>query len=503
MYSHLDLGLGKQATSGQNFNYRFVSEVIGFLCLIQVVSLCITILVSLYYKDDGLIPLCITTAIMGVVGLVLTLLGRRSERFNTGRREGMVTVSLSWFVISLIGMLPYYIGGFVPTIADAFFETISGFTTTGASVFSDIESLPKSILLWRAITQGEGGIGIIVFMVAIIPMAGENAGLVFNSEASGVLHDRFVPRIGVMAKWLTLIYIVANVLCTLLLWAGPMDLFDAVCHSLTCISTGGFGTKNNSLAYWDSSYINLVLGFFMLIGATSFTLLYLAFIKGDFKSLFRNSEFKWFIALILILSIAGTYWLWGPMHYEWGFWEALEKATIQIISLISSTGYAVADYSLWGNFFIFLVAVSMFIAGCSGSTSGGLKVARFELMVRSLSVELLKRTHPNAVISLRVGGKAVNQDIVLQVMSFTFAYFGLMVIGTAAITFEGYSFTDASIIAISCLSNSGGGVGEFSPMIGVSSLSGFNKVFLSIFMITGRLEIFTLLTILHRSFWKK
>lgn len=486
----------------RSLNYRFVSAVIGVLCLLQVLFLTMSLAVSLYYKDGGLIPILITMGMMLLCGSVLFIVGHKSDEYHTGRRESMMTVTLSWVVVSLIGLLPYYIGGYVPTFADAFFETISGFTTTGATVLSDVESLPASILLWRAITQWEGGIGIIVFMVALIPMTGENASLVFNSETPGVTHERFTPRIGVMAKWLIGLYIVGTALATLLLWAGPMGLFDALCHAFTCISTGGFSTRNASLAWWNSGYTETVASVFMLIGATSFTLLYFAIARKDPKRLFKDSEYKWFLSLILIFAIASTIVLYANGIYGSDFLVTLRKATVQIISLITTTGYALDDYNTWGSFFAIIATLAMFIAGCSGSTSGGLKVARLEVMVKSLGVELRKRTHPNAVIPVRVSGRAIDSDIVQQVMTFAFAYSGLIIIGALALSIEGYGFLESIVASTSCVSNSGGSLGEIGPTVGFGQVSDANKILLSLLMVMGRLEIFTFLTILHPSFWR-
>lgn len=486
----------------KSLNYRFVSAVIGVLCMLQVVFLGLALAVSLYYKDAGMSPILITMGIMLVFGVSLFLIGRHSDDYQTGRRESMMTVTLSWFVVSLIGMLPYYLGGFVPSLSDAFFETISGFTTTGASVISDVEALPRSILLWRSTTQWEGGIGIIVFMVALVPMIGENASMVFNSEIPGVTHERFTPRIGVMAKWLIGIYVAWTALAVLLFWAGPMGLFDAVCHALTSISTGGFSTRNTSLSWWESGYTEVIAGVFMMAGAISFTTIYFTISRKDIKRLLRDSELKWFISLVAIFSLTGAVALYVDRVYGPNFLVTLRKSTVQVISFITSTGYAVGDYNNWGSFFAIIAVLAMYVSGCSGSTAGGLKVARLMVLIKSLGVELKKRTHPNAVVPVRVGGKAVDADIVQQVATFTFTYTGLIIIGALAISIEGYGFMESLVGAVSCVSNNGGSLGEIGPMVGFGALSAANKILLSILMVMGRLEIFTFLTILHPSFWR-
>ena len=493
---------GRSAERGRTFNYRFVAKVIGVLLQIQTLALLSAVAVSLYYRDAGLEPLSLTVLMMALVGAVLLLVGRRSGEMDTGRRESLMTVTLSWFAVSLIGMLPYYLGGAVPTLADAFFETISGFTTTGASVLVRIEDVPRSLLFWRSITQWEGGIGIIVFLVALVPMTGESATMVFNSETTGVTHERFLPRVGTMAKWIMLIYLSLTILCIALFILGPMELFDAVCHAFTCISTGGFSTKSLSLSYWDSGAINLTADLFMFIGAINFTLIYYAISKRDLRQIFRDSEFRWFSGLILVLSILAFLGLTLQGAEYAHFAKALTLSVTQVISLITTTGYAVADYNLWGPLFFLVMTFAMFVAGCTGSTSGGFKVVRFEILLKSLANEMLKRTHPNVIRSVRIGGRALGSDLVLTTMNFFIAYLALIVFGAVCVALDGFGFKESVVAAVSCVSNSGGSLGTIGPMTGFGALSGLTKVILSLLMVMGRLEIFTILSILHPGFWR-
>ena len=487
----------------RTFNYRFVANMIGILCLIQVVALLSAVGVSLYYYDSGIQPLAITAAIMAVTGGLLVFLGHRSRELETGRRESLVTVTLSWFIISAIGMLPYYLGGVVPTLADAFFETISGFTTTGASVIPVPEEVPRSLLFWRSITQWEGGIGIVVFLVALIPMTGESASLVYNNETTGVTHDRFLPRVGEMAKWMMIIYLSLTALCIVLLILGPMELFDAVCHAFTCISTGGFSTRALSLAYWDSGVVNLIADIFMFIGAVNFTLIYYAISKKDPTQILKDSEFRWYVGFVFVLSVFGIIGLsiQGP-EGVYTFWGTISASVTQVISIVTTTGYAVGDYNLWGPLFSFVVLIGMFVAGCSGSTSGGLKVVRLEILAKSLSNELLKRTHPNAIRAVRVGGHALSSDVVLSVMTFFVAYLSLIGFGTIVVALDGFDLKESLVAAVSCVSNSGGSLGTIGPLVGFGALSPVTKVILSFLMVMGRLEIFTILSILHPGFWR-
>lgn len=485
-----------------DLNLHFVAWITGVLCVVQVPFLLITLGISLYYGwDSGGRGIGVTILMMAIVGGLFMILGRKGTGMQIGRRESMLSVTISWVIIGIIGMLPFYLGGYTDSLADAFFETISGLTTTGATVFTDVESLPRSILFWRSILQWQGGVGIIVFMVAVIPMVGESASMVFNSETSGITHERFLPRVGVMAKWIVLIYISLSILCVLLLWAGPMGLFDSVCHTASCISTGGFSTMNDSIAHWDSTYTNVVLVVFMLLGAINFTLLYHVFTRRNLRVLLRDGEFRWFVLFFIILSSISVSWLYygGIMSSSE---EALMRGTFTVASLITTTGFAYGDYSTWGGAMSFVVLVAMFVAGCSGSTSGGLKVIRLQVLLLSLSNQIRTILHPHAVIPVRINGHALGDQVTMRVMVFFFVYLGIIIISTIAVSLEGFELTESLSIAISCASNSGGGLGSFGPAYGVASLSAANKVLLSIVMIMGRLEIFTVLVLFYRNFWK-
>lgn len=497
----MDFHAKSYLTQRSGLNLRFVAWIIGVLCLVQVPFLLITLGISLYFDwDGGGQGIGITTLIMGVVGGILSLIGRRGLRTHIGRRESMMAVTLSWLVVGLIGMLPFYLGGYT-SLVDAFFETISGITTTGATIFPDVESLPRSILFWRSILQWQGGVGIIVFMVAVIPMVGENASMVFNSETSGITHDRFLPRIGEMAKWTMLIYVALSLLCFLFLWMGPMSLFEAVCHTCCCIATGGFSVWNDSMAHYNSTYTNVVLIFFMLMGATNFTLVYHVVSRKNLKLLFKDGEFRWFMIFFGIMSSIAVLWLYFSGEFSSPL-EALERGVFNVASLVTTTGYAYGDYSQWGGPMAYIVMISMFIAGSSGSTSGGLKVIRLKVLLLSLSNQIRTILHPHAVVPVRINGHALSNDVTLRVMVFFFAYLGIVMIGTIAVVLQGFGLTDSLSIAISCASNSGGGLGSFGPAFGVSTLSAVSKLILALVMVMGRLEIFTVLVLFYRNFWK-
>lgn len=485
----------------RGFNFRFIFLLLGVLCFIQVVFLLCAASISSYFHDTALKPLLYTTLIDSILGLILILSSRGYKMYDTGRREGMVSVTLSWLVVAILGLLPYYLGGFIPSLPDAFFETISGLTTTGSTILNDIESMPRGILFWRSVTQWMGGIGIIVFMVAIIPILGESASLIYDHESSGVTHDRFAPRFTVVAKWISVIYVSLTVLCIFLLWLGPLGLFDAVCHGLTCISTGGFSTFNDSIAGFNSHYTYMVLTLFMFMGAVSFSLSYFALVRRDPMKMVRDTEFQWFVVVIALLTVVSSLILFFTNRYD-SYFTALEYSLVQIVSLITTTGYAISDYNTWGSPFWVLALFSMFIAGCSGSTSGGLKMIRFNILTRSLFNEFKKRTHPHAVIPLRLGGRVLKPKYIMQVYNFFFAYLFLIVVGTFIITLEGFSLEEAISVSITSISNSGPGLATFGPMANMSALSDFSKIYMGLMMVVGRLEIFTVMTLFHKSFWR-
>ncbi|MDO5036397.1 MAG: TrkH family potassium uptake protein [Porphyromonas sp.] len=481
-------------------NYWFVLKIIGTLALIQIPFLLISLGFSYYYKDTAHVSLWTTVAVASIIGLSMVYLGRRSNRASIGRKESMITVSLSWLIVSLIGMLPYLLGGYLPSFTDAYLEAVSGYTTTGITTISDLSKIPRSILFWRSITQWQGGIGIIVVLVALVPMTGESASMVFNNETTGITHERFVPRISVMAKWIILLYLLWTAVGTLLLVLGPLGLFDAICHAATGIATGGFSTYNDSIARFDI-YSQTVLTIIMIIGATSFTLVYYAVVRRDPKKLFGNQEFRAFAMILLVVSLVGGLWLHYGMSY-YNLPRSWFKSLVQIVSAITSTGFSAGPYNHWGTFFIILLFLVMFIGGCSGSTAGGLKVIRIMVLLRATGVEFKKRVHPNAVIPVRIGKQVVTRPVVMQIFNFFFLYILVMTIAALLLSLEGRSLMESYGTALTCISNAGCTFGELGVEKSFTILSGANKLMLCLVMIIGRLEIFTVLTMLQPSFWK-
>ena len=469
--------------------------------ILETVFMSLATVVAFLYKGNDFYPLLISSGIIFLTGVLLYVVGFRANEYTTGRREGMLTVTLTWTLLSFLGMLPFYLGGYVDNITDAFFETMSGFTTTGSTILTDIEALPKGILFWRSLTQWQGGMGMIVFTVALMPILGGGAIQMFDAETPGITHERFRPRITQVAKRLWGVYLFLTFVLVLLLGIGPMDLYDAVNHAMTAISTGGYSTKNASIAYWDSAYIEYVISLFMLIGATNITLIYFC-LNGNVKKLCRDEEFRWFFWFVWIMIGITTAWVLYT-GFATDFSSAFRKATFQVSTLVSTCGFATENYIPWGPFFWSIALILMFICGCAGSTCGGLKMGRFAILSKSLFNAFKKQTHPHAIIPVRMDTHIVSGDVVLRVLAFAFAYVVLIVISCLVLMLDGLGFEESIGAAVSAISNVGPGLGKLGPVDNFSEVPVVSKWFLSFLMMTGRLEIFTVLTLLVPGFWKQ
>jgi trk system potassium uptake protein TrkH len=484
-------------------NVRFIIKMLGSMFLLETILMLPAAGVAFLYGEGDLRPLLLSCSILFAAGLLFYVACRRANEQEAGYREGMLIVALTWTLLSLLGMLPFYLGGYIDNITDAYFETMSGFTTTGASILRDVEALPHGILLWRSLTQWQGGIGVVVFTVALLPLFGGGASQMFDAETTGrgIAHERFRPRVTQVAKRFSGIYLLLTVALTFLLWIGDMNVFDAVNHALATVSTGGYSTKSASIGFWHSSYIEYTIALFMLTGSVSMTLLYF-FFKGNFRKLLADEELRWFLFLILLFVCITTVWIWSNNLTD-GFGESFRVAVFHVISLISSTGFMTVDYLSWGSFFWFIALILMFIGGCTGSTSGGLKVGRFVIIHKNMSNVFLKQMHPNAVLPVRMNGHAVSSDNVYRCLAFTFVYLSLIVAGSLMLTFNGVDFDGAIGASISAISNIGPGLGEQGPAGNYADMTVLSKWTLSFLMMVGRLELFTVLTIFLPSFWKQ
>jgi trk system potassium uptake protein TrkH len=440
-------------------NTKMIYRIMGFLILIETAMLLSCIGVSLYYQEDDLNSFLLTTGITFITGNLLLLMGRNAEK-SLSKRDGYVIVSIVWVVFTIFGMLPFYLSGYIPDITNAFFETMSGFTTTGASILDNIESLPHGLLFWRSMIQWIGGLGIVFFTIAVLPIFGIGSMQLFAAEATGPTHDKIHPRIGVTAKLLWSIYLVLTISETILLMFGGMSLFDAVCHSFTTTATGGFSTKQASIAYYNSAYIEYVISIFMILSGLNFTL-YFFMIKGKVRKFFSDAEMKWFLYSIGLCTLFITVKLIqnSPMGME----EAFRKALFQVASLHTTTGFATADYMTWEPILWSILAFTMVVGGCAGSTSGGLKDIRLVVLAKIIRNEFKHLIHPNAVLPIRVNKQVISPSVKNSVLAFTFLYILVLVVGQLIMMLLGVGFIESFGTVVSSMGGVGPGLGTCGP----------------------------------------
>ena len=429
------------------------------------------------------------------------MLGFESVERPIGKRESFLTVTMSWVVMSFFGMLPYYFSGVIPDISNAFFETMSGFTTTGSTIILDIDAVPKGLHFWRCLTQWVGGIGIIVFALVLLPLVGGNASVLFDAEVTGISRERFRPRASQVAKRLWAVYIFVTSVLILLLWIGPMGFFDSVCHAMSAMATGGYSTKQASIAYWNSAYIEYVLVVFMFIGGTKFSLIFFA-LKGNPKKLIRDEEFRWYFYICVLFTLVISVSLFLSGHIS-NVEQSFRTSLFQVVSIITTTGFATADYMEWGAFYTFIVCLLMLFCACAGSTSGGIKIVRIVVLCKNAINEFKYQVHPNAILPVRLNGNVVPIDVVTKVLAFIFLYLAILIVSFLVLSSSGMGFEESIGAAISCMGNVGPGLGTMGPAGHFADIPVFSKWYLSFLMLTGRLELFTVLSLFIPAFWKK
>lgn len=480
-------------------NFKTIIRIIGILLLLETVMFLVCSSVSFYYRESDMLDFWKAGGITAGVGLLLAALGKGGERQLT-RRDGYVLVSFAWVAFSLFGMLPFYIGGYIPDIANAFFETMSGFSSTGATILDDIESLPHGILFWRSMTQWIGGLGIIMFTIAVLPIFGVSGLQVFAAEASGPTHDKVHPRIGITAKWIWSIYTGITTLLVCLLMLGGMDWFDSICHAFATTGTGGFSTKQASVAYYNSPYIEYVISIFMFISGINFTLV-LLFVNRKFKKFIGNAELKFYFGSVVLFTavIAIVLYYTSPMGME----ESFRKSLFQVISLQTSTGFATDDYMQWTPVLWGLLTIIMLMGACAGSTTGGLKCIRMVILTKVSRNEFKHILHPNAILPVRINKQVISPSIVSTVLAFCFIYISIIVIGTLLMMAMGVGAEESMGCVISSIGNMGPGLGETGPAYSWNALPDAAKWLLSFLMLLGRLELFTVLLLFTPDFWKR
>jgi len=486
----------------QNINFAIVLRMQGWLLLIEAAFMLFPLAISWYYDEETAFwAFLYSAAITAGAGSAMAF-GIKPRSSSMHKREGLMLTAIIWVFFSLFGMLPYLFSDTFNNVTDAFFETMAGFTTTGSSVIRYVEEIPRGVLFWRAMTQWIGGMGIILFTLAVIPMLNQKGGIaLFNAEVTGITHERLRPRVSQTAKDLWIIYIGLTALLTALLYAGPMDCFDAICHAMTTTSTGGYSTKNIGLDYWQSSYVFIVVIIFMFIGGISFSLI-AAVGRGNFKRLTKNNTLRWYCMTTLITTIA----IMAYMGYK-GFLDThgdrLIYSAFDTLSAITSTGFSTFDYEDSGEFVTVVLMVMMFFGGMAGSTSGGAKMDRLIVLLKNTANEFYRVLHTNSVRAVHVDGKPVPSHVVNKVNTFFTVYILIIMVVALYLTFFGVPVFDAMYTSMSAISNVGIGYGITGPSSSWVVLHPAAKWVLAMEMMVGRLELFTVLVIFTRSFWKK
>lgn len=482
----------------------------GLLLLFNGLFMLFAAIMSGVYKDGATLDIAlasITSMFVGTTAMYFT----RNHKKEVKRKEGYIIVTFGWIVMSISGMLPYLFSGSIPDVTNAFFETISGYTTTGATILDDIEVLPEGILVWRSLTHWIGGMGIIVLAIAILPLLGIGGMQLFAAEAPGPSADKLHPRITDTAKRLWYIYVGYTIAETILLKLAGMSFFDALNHSLATLSTGGFSTKNASLAYWNNEpLIQYIVIFFMFLAGSNFVLSYFAF-KGKVQRVLRDEEFKFYFGFIVLFSIVVALVVYfkanipvseyHPMPYGEAE-SSFRHALFQVVSVITTTGFVTADFTNWTPFVKVFFFGLFFLGGSAGSTAGGIKVMRHLLIIKNGLLEFKRTLHSNAVIPVRYNNKTVREHIVYNVIAFFVLYMLLFIIGSLGLSFLGLDFESSVGGAASSLGNVGPALGSLHPLSNFNGLPMLGKWWCGFLMLLGRLELFTVLIILTPYFWK-
>lgn len=478
-------------------NRRMVFYTVGNILKIEAALMLLPALVSIIYSDGCLQYFLISIAVALAAGFALSLISKPSSQLIFAK-EGFAIVALAWLALSAVGALPFFLSGQIPNYADAFFETVSGFTTTGASIVPDVEALSKGILFWRSFTHWIGGMGVLVFVMAIFNNISDRSIHIMRAEMPGPIIGKIVPRIRGTAKILYLIYIAMTLVEVLLLWAGEMDLFESLVHSFGTAGTGGFGIKGSSIGAY-SPYTQWIITIFMLLFGVNFNLYYLLLLRRA-KTVFKSSEL-W--TYIIIVAVATGLITTNTFNLYSSFSEALRASAFQVSSIITTTGYSTVDFNLWPAFSKGILFVLMFIGGCAGSTAGGLKVARVMIMFKSIGRELRKLLHPRSVNTVKLEGKALDGSVLHNTGAYFILYMVIYFTVFLILCLEPLSFETNFTAVSACINNIGPGFDVVGPMGNFSSYSDFSTIILSITMLLGRLEIFPLLLAFSPSTWSK
>mgnify|MGYP000285978363 FL=1 len=496
-----------------NLNLKIIYRFLGITAILNGCFMFIAFPFSFFSEEKEAWGILNAGIITVFIGLLLFFFNKPTHK-NIQKKEGYLIVTFGWLILSITGMLPYLLSGAIPTVSDAFFETISGYSTTGSSILTNIEAMPKGILFWRSATHWIGGMGIIVLTIAILPLLGIGGMQLFMAEAPGPSADKLHPRITDTAKRLYLIYVVLTFAEFFLLKAAGMTWFDAINHAMATVSTGGFSTKTDSIAFYNGSpIIQYIIIFFMFIAGTNFVLTYFA-LKGKIKKVYESEEFRYYffgiLGISMIISVIIIFFKDETMVTTLAHPEVLGKtesairhSLFMVTSVVTTTGFVSADFTMWNFFATGIFFALFFTGGSAGSTSGGVKVVRHIVMLKNSFLEFKKALHPNAIIPVRYDGKSVNQTIVFNIISFFIIYMLIFIMASVTLTLLGLDFLSALGAAASSLGNIGPAIGSVSPVDNFAHLTAPAKWFCSFLMLIGRLELFTVLILFTPFFWRK
>ncbi len=478
-------------------NFKIIFKVLGYLLLIIAAGMIAPLAIAFFAGQSDAIPFAISIVLTSITGFLLSRIPISKSKIKA--KEGLAIVTLGWIFASLFGALPFYLSGSIPSFIDAFFETVSGFTTTGATIIRDIEVLPMGILFWRSFTHWIGGMGILVVAVAVLPLMGSGGFHVFKAESPGPIADKIVPRIKDTAKILYSSYIIISLVEFVLLLLGGMTPFESAVHTFGTLGTGGFSTKNSSIGGFNSSYIFIVISIFMIMSGTNFSLYYDLY-KGKWREVIKNSELRLYLSIIAISVVVITINMNAHLYHNW--FESFKHSLFQVSSIITTTGYTTFDYEQWTTFSKGILFMLMFVGGSAGSTGGSIKVVRILALIKLIKRELTKILHPRAVVSVKFGDKPVSEDTLLNISSFFMLYMLIFIIGSIIISLEGIGFMGATSAVAATLGNIGPGFEFVGPTNTYADFSGWSKLLLSFFMLLGRLELFTVIALLTPKFWR-
>ncbi len=479
-------------------HFSSVVHILGLLLMFLAAAMLLPIPFSLYYGDTDSTALLISAFITLLMGFLAYRFGKFQQDLRP--KEGFAVVSLGWVALSVYGSLPFIISGVIPSFTDAFFETMSGFTTTGATILTDIESLPHGILFWRSLTHWIGGMGIIVLSIAILPFLGVGGMQLFKAEVPGPIADKLTPRITETAKILWVVYALLTFLETALLMFGGMNLFEGLCHAFGTMATGGYSTRNASVGAFGSAYIDYVIIIFMILAGANFSLHY-RFLKGDFTAHIKNKEFMIFLSVIAIAAaiIGFDTFIQGELSVG----EGIQATLFQTVSILTTTGYGTADYEQWSFGSQVVLFFLMFIGGCAGSTGGGIKVVRIYVLIRFVFSEIIRLIHPHAVVPVRIGKTVVNREVATNVVGFFILYMFIFTLGVFVMSQLGLDVETSFGSVAATLGNIGPGLGGVGPTDNYAHIPVIGKWVLSMLMVMGRLELFTVIILFSPTFWRK